>query len=222
MPPVKMRGDGRMAKNPKKTLLRLLSYLKKYTGVLSLVLMCIFMTAIASIAGSRALGTLVDDHILPMVAAGSTDFGPLVAYLARIAGVFVLGMVASFLQNYLMVGVTQGVQKTIRDETFTKMQKLPLRYFDANTAGNIMSRFTSDIDTMRQMISQSLPQSVSSVVTMVTIFIAMLAESWILTIVTMTPSWALCSSPNTWQARPESISSASRSLWVPSMAILRK
>ena len=186
MPPVKMRGDGRMAKNPKKTLLRLLSYLKKYTGVLSLVLMCIFMTAIASIAGSRALGTLVDDHILPMVAAGSTDFGPLVAYLARIAGVFVLGMVASFLQNYLMVGVTQGVQKTIRDETFTKMQKLPLRYFDANTAGNIMSRFTSDIDTMRQMISQSLPQSVSSVVTMVTIFIAMLAESWILTIVTMT------------------------------------
>ena len=186
MPPVKMRGDGRMAKNPKKTLLRLLSYLKKYTGVLSLVLMCIFMTAIASIAGSRALGTLVDDYILPMVAAGSTDFGPLVAYLARIAGVFVLGMVASFLQNYLMVGVTQGVQKTIRDETFTKMQKLPLRYFDANTAGNIMSRFTSDIDTMRQMISQSLPQSVSSVVTMVTIFIAMLAESWILTIVTMT------------------------------------
>ena len=186
MPPVKMRGDGRMAKNPKKTLLRLIRYLKKYIPVLTIVLLCIFMTALASIAGSRALGTLVDDHILPMVASGSTDFAPLVGFLVRIAGVFGLGMVASFLQNYLMVGVTQGVQKTIRDETFTKMQTLPLRYFDSNTTGNIMSRFTSDIDTMRQMISQSLPQSVSSIVTMVTIFVAMLAESWILTIVTMT------------------------------------
>ena len=186
MPPVRMRGDGRMARNPKKTLLRLLSYLKKYIPVLIFVVLCILMTALASVASSRALGTLVDDYILPMVAGGSTDFGPLVGFLVRIAGIFLLGMIASFLQSYLMVGVTQGVQKTIRDETFTKMQSLPLRYFDSNTAGNIMSRFTSDIDTMRQMLSQSLPQSVSSVVTMVTIFVAMLAESWILTLVTMT------------------------------------
>ena len=112
MPPVKMRGDGRMAKNPKKTLLRLIRYLKKYIPVLTIVLLCIFMTALASIAGSRALGTLVDDHILPMVASGSTDFAPLVGFLVRIAGVFGLGMVASFLQNYLMVGVTQGVLMT--------------------------------------------------------------------------------------------------------------
>ena len=120
-----------------------------------------------------------------MVAEGSTDFSPLTTFILQIAGIFVIGMIASFLQSYLMVGVTQGVQKTIRDEMFAKMQRLPLRYFDSNTAGNLMSRYTSDIDTMRQMISQSLPQSVSSIVTLVTIFVAMILESWILTIVTM-------------------------------------
>ena len=185
MPPVKMRGDGRMAKDPKKTLLRLLSYLKKHIPILTLVLLCIFLSAFASITGSRALGILVDQYILPMVASGSGDFGPLMGFIGKIACIFVLGMFATFLQSYLMVGVTQGVQKTIRDETFTRMQTLPLRYFDSNTAGNIMSRYTSDIDTLRQMISQSLPQSVSSIVTLITVFAAMLVESWILTIVSM-------------------------------------
>jgi len=185
MPPVKMRGDGRMAKDPKKTLLRLISYLKKYIPVLCIVLLCIFLTAFASITGSTALGDLVDNFILPMVAEGSTDFAPLTQFITKIACIFVVGMFASFFQSFLMVGVTQGVQKTIRDETFTKMQKLPLRYFDSNTAGNIMSRYTSDIDTMRQMISQSLPQAVSSIVTLITVFTAMILESWILTIVSM-------------------------------------
>ena len=185
MPPVKMRGDGRMAKNPKNTLLRLLSYLKHYSGVLVVVVVCIFLAAFAQTTGSTALGNLVDDYILPMVAAGSTDFAPVMAFLVRIACIFVLGMIASFFQSYLMVGVTQGIQKNIRDEMFTKMQTLPLRYFDTNTAGNIMSRYTSDIDTLRQMISQSIPQAVSSVITLAVVFIAMVRESWILTIVTM-------------------------------------
>ncbi|MBQ8835170.1 MAG: ABC transporter ATP-binding protein [Oscillospiraceae bacterium] len=180
-----MRGDGRMAKDPKKTLLRLLSYLKNYAPTLVVVLLCILATAYASITGSKALGNLVDDFILPMVASGSTDFAPLAQFIIKIACIFVVGMVASFFQSYLMVGVTQGIQKTIRDEMFTKMQSLPLRYFDTNTAGNIMSRYTSDIDTLRQMISQSIPQAVSSVVTLVAVFIAMITESWILTIVTM-------------------------------------
>ena len=185
MPPVKMRGDGRMAKDPKKTLLRLLSYLKHYWPTLLIVLGCILASAIVSIIGSTALGDLVDDFILPMVATGSTDFGPLNAFGFRIGCVFVVGIFASFFQSFLMVGVTQGIQKTVRDETFRKMQKLPLRYFDTNTAGNIMSRYTSDIDTLRQMISQSIPQTVSSVITLVVIFCAMVAESWILTIVSM-------------------------------------
>ena len=185
MPPARMSGDGRMAKDPRKTLLRLLSYLKHYWPTLLIVLGCILATAIVSIVGSTALGDLVDDFILPMVASGSTDFGPLNAFGIRIACVFVVGIFASFFQSYLMVGVTQGIQKKVRDEMFRKMQTLPLRYFDTNTAGNIMSRYTSDIDTLRQMISQSIPQTVSSVITLVVILIAMIAESWILTIVSM-------------------------------------
>ena len=185
MPPVRMRGDGRMAKDPKTTLLRLLSYLKKYLPTLLIVMLCIFMTAFTQAKSSTALGTLVDDYILPMVASGSTDFAPIFSFLLKLAGIFVIGLLASFLQSWLMVGVTQGIQKTVRDELFTKMQTLPLRYFDTNTAGNIMSRYTSDIDTLRQMVSQSIPQAVSSIVTLVVILIAMIGESWILTLVSM-------------------------------------
>ncbi|MBQ3192478.1 MAG: ABC transporter ATP-binding protein [Oscillospiraceae bacterium] len=185
MPPAKMRGDGRKAKDPKKTFLRLLGYLKKYWPVLLIVMGCVLASAVAQITGSTALGDLVDTFILPMVAEGSTDFAPLTRFIIKIGCVFVVGIFASFFQSYLMVGVTQGIQKTVRDEMFRKMQTLPLRYFDTNTAGNIMSRYTSDIDTLRQMISQSIPQAVSSVVTLVVVFAAMVAESWILTIVTM-------------------------------------
>ena len=185
MPPVRMSGDGRMAKDPKKTILRLLSYLMHYKVTLIIVVACIFMTAFAQTTGSTALGKLVDRFILPMVESGSADFAPVWSFMVRIACVFVLGMVASFFQSYLMVGVTQGIQKRIRDDMFKKLQSLPLRYFDSNTAGNIMSRFSSDIDTLRQMISQSIPQAVSAVVTLLVVFITMLTTSWILTIVTM-------------------------------------
>ena len=183
MPPVKMRGDGRKAKNAKKTLLRLLGYLKKYAPVLVIVLVCIFLTSFAQTMGSRSLGTLVDDYILPMVASGSQDFGPLAGYLGKIAVIFSLGIVSSFLYNYLMVGVSQGTQKVIRDEMFEKMQRLPLRYFDSNTAGNIMSRYTSDIDTLRQMVSQSIPQCVSSIITLVVVTWSLIDTSWVLFIV---------------------------------------
>ena len=185
MPPVRMRGDGRMAKDPKKTLLRLLGYLKHYWVTLVIVLLCILVTAYTQSRSSTALGKLVDDFILPMVESGSADFAPLFDFIVQLACIFLAGMAASFFQSFLMVGVTQGIQKRIRDELFTGMQKLPLRYFDSNTAGNIMSRYTSDIDTLRQMISQSIPQAISSVITLVVLFITMLDTSWMLTIVTM-------------------------------------
>ncbi len=185
MPPVRMRGDGRKAKDPKKTLGRLLKYLLQYKLRLVLVIACIFTTALVQSRSSTALGQLVDKYILPMVESGSTDFAPVWNFLIKLACIFVVGMIASFLQSYLMVGVTQGIQKTVRDDTFRKMQTLPIRYFDTNTAGNIMSRYTSDIDTLRQMISQSIPQAFSAVVTLVVIFITMLTESWILTLVTL-------------------------------------
>ena len=134
-------------------------------------------------AGSRSLGTLVDSYILPMVRDGSTDFSSLWGYLSKLACIFAVGMISSFLFMFLMVKVSQGTQKHIRDEMFAHMQTLPLRYFDTNTAGNIMSRYTSDIDTLRQMISQSIPQCASSMETIVVVFVGMLQTSWVLTIV---------------------------------------
>ena len=183
MPPVRMRGDGRKAKSPKKTMMRLLGYMKKYTPVLVAVLVCIILSALAQTMGSRSLGTLVDDYILPMVASGSEDFGPMAAYLLKIAAIFGVGILAAFFMNYLLVDVTQGMQKTIRDEMFVKMQRLPLRYFDSNTAGNIMSRYTSDTDTLRQMVSQAIPQCVSSVITLVVVTWNLIDTSWLLFIV---------------------------------------
>ena len=183
MPPVKMRGDGRKAKNPRKTLARLLGYMKPYAPTLCVVLVCIAANAIAQTVSSKSLGTLVDSYILPMVEAGSHDFSPLLRYLIQIACIFAVGMISSFLYQFLMVKVSQGTQKRIRDEMFTNMQRLPLRYFDTNTAGNIMSRYTSDIDTLQQMISQSIPQCVSSVITIVVVFTGMVTTSWMLTIV---------------------------------------
>ncbi len=185
MPPVKMRGDGRKAKNPAKTFFRILSYMKAYIPNLIAVLVCILVAAVVQIISSENVGTLVDDYITPMIAAGSGDFGPILRYLIQLACIFLVGMLASFLQQYLMVPVAQGTQKRVRDEMFTKMQKLPLRYFDTNTAGNIMSRYTSDIDTLRQMVSQSIPQCISSVITVVAILIAMFLNSWVLTLVTL-------------------------------------
>ena len=184
MPPMRPpKGAMKKAKDPKRTLFRLLSYLKKYIPTLLIVVVCIVLTAIAQTTGSTALGQLVDNFILPMVAEGSTDFQPVWDFIVQVACIFVVGIVGSFLQSYLMVGVTQGIQKTVRDEMFSKMQKLPIRYFDSNTAGNIMSRYTSDIDTLRQMVSQSIPQTFSSIVTLIVVFTSMLRASWILTIV---------------------------------------
>ena len=185
MPPAKMRGDGRKARNPGKTLQRLLGYMLKHWPILLLVFVCIFVNAIASSQGSVALGRLVDDFILPMVAVGSSDFAPVVVFLVELAGIYVIGIIASFLLNFLMVGVTQGIQKKIRDDMFAKMQTLPLRFFDSHAAGDIMSRYTSDIDTMRQMISQSIPQTVSSLTTLGVLLYRMLTTSWILTCVCM-------------------------------------
>ena len=176
---------GRKAKNPKKTFFRLLSYLKYYWFTLALVMLCIVAVALTQSRSATALGSLVDGFILPMVQEGSSDFAPLWNFLLRLACIFGVGLICSFLQSYLMVGVTQGIQKTIRDEMFTKMQRLPIRYFDSNAAGNIMSRYTGDIDTLRQMISQSIPQAISSVVTLVVLFVTMLMTSWMLTIVSM-------------------------------------
>ncbi len=183
MPPVRMRGNGRKARNPKKTLARLLGYMKKYIPVLVIVLICIVVTSYAQVRMSTALGDLVDDYIEPMIAQGSTDFSGLARFLLRVAAVLASGIFCAWLYNFLMVSVAQGTQKVIRDEMFTKMQRLPLRYFDSNTAGNIMSRYTSDIDTLRQMVSASIPQCAASIVSLVVISVNLIRTSWVLCIV---------------------------------------
>ena len=183
MPPVKMRGDGRKAKDPKKTISRLLGYLGKYRRTLMVVVVCIVLSAVAQAASASSLGTLVDGYITPLLAQAQPDYQPLIRFLIMMAGIYLVGMTASFLYNFLMVRVGQGVQKTIRDEMFTHMQTLPIRFFDTHPAGDVMSRYTSDIDTLRQMLSQAIPQCISSVATLVVVFAAMLITSPILTVV---------------------------------------
>ena len=186
MPPhPRMRGDGRKAKDPKKTFFRLLKYLLQYKFHVLLVLLCIFAHALVQSRSAVMLGKLVDDYILPMVASGSQDFGPIIKFLLQMVLIFLVGIASTFLQSFLMVPVTQGIQKQIRDDLFRKMQTLPLRYFDSNTAGDIMSRYTGDIDTLRQMISMSIPQTISAAVTLVVLFVTMVSTSWMLTLVSM-------------------------------------
>ena len=183
MPPIRMKGDGRKAKNPKKTLARLFGYLKPYRFAMVLVVICILLSSLATALSSYSLDPLINDYIAPLKGVENPDFAPLIRFLASMAGIYLLGIVSSFLYNFLMVKVGQGTQKKIRDAMFSHMQRLPIRYFDTHPAGDIMSRYTSDIDTLRQMISQALPNCISSLATMISVFVLMVKSSWILTVV---------------------------------------
>ena len=183
MPPHPPMKGPRKAKDPKKTIARLLSYLKKYRTTMIIVVICIVLSAGAMALSAASLGTLVDDYITPLLSQAEPDFGPLLKFLCVMAFIYVVGIASSFLYNYLMVEVGQGTQKVIRDEMFAHMQKLPIRYFDTHPTGDIMSRYTSDIDTLRMMLSQSVPQCISSIATLVLVFAAMLFTSPILTVI---------------------------------------
>ena len=181
MPPIRMKGDGRKAKDPKKTLLRLLGYMKPYRGTMALVVICILIGSLATALSSYSLDPLINNYIKPLTDQENPDFWPLIKFLIGMAIVYILGIVSSFLYNYLMVRVGQGTQKTIRDDMFRHMQRLPIRYFDSHPAGDVMSRYTSDIDTLRQMITQALPNCISSLATILTVFALMIKASPILT-----------------------------------------
>ncbi len=183
MAKVQMKGDGKMASNPKKTLGRLLTYLRNYKFTLLTVVICIALSAVATVAGSKSLEYVVDEYVVPLLGMEAPDYSPLGRFILTMACIFTAGIVSSFLSNFLMVKVAQGVQKDIRDQLFSNMQRLPIRYFDTHSHGDLMSRYTNDIDTLRQMISQSIPQCISSVVTIVTVFATMLITSPILTAV---------------------------------------
>ncbi|MBR0026395.1 MAG: ABC transporter ATP-binding protein [Clostridia bacterium] len=149
------------------------------------VCFCILLSAIANVAGSMFIKSLIDDYIAPMVSTGSTDFAPLLRAILTMACVYLVGMLSSYLYNRLMVTIAQGVLKTIRDDMFSHMQTLPIRYFDTHPYGDVMSHYTNDTTTLRQMISQSIPQLFNSFITIVTVFIAMLSSSVWLTLIVL-------------------------------------
>lgn len=167
--------------NPQ-TVKRLLSYMKPYKKTLILVAICILFSAIASAASSMFLQTLIDSYIVPMLGMDEPVFTGLLHALITLGAVYLIGTAASWIYNRQMVTVAQGTLKTIRDEMFSKMQKLPIRYFDTHTHGDIMSLYTNDTDTLRQMIAQSMAQLVSSVFTIVAVFFCMLYISVWLTL----------------------------------------
>ncbi len=172
-------------KNPGKILKRIFSMIfEKYSIHVIVVLICVFLNTYASIQGTLFTKTLIDDYIAPMLLKSSPDFAPLLSAIIRIAIIYLLGVGASFLQQKLMIYVAQGTLLRIREKIFSSMEKLPIKYFDTHSHGDIMSIYTNDVDTLRQLISQSLVQLVSSVVTICWTFVTMVMLSVPLTIVT--------------------------------------
>ncbi|MGN0422034.1 MAG: ABC transporter ATP-binding protein [Lachnospiraceae bacterium] len=165
------------------TLAKILSYMKEYRGRLVVVVVCILLSSIASAASSLFLQTLIDDHIIPMLSMDTPVFRGLTHALITIGLVYVVGIISTLIYNRWMVTIAQGTLKKIRDEMFEKMQWLPIRYFDTHTHGEIMSLYTNDTDTLRQLIAQSMAQLISSIFTIVTVFVSMLYISIPLTLV---------------------------------------
>jgi P4 family phage/plasmid primase-like protien len=166
-----------------KTLRRLLSYMKDYKGQLIFVVVCILLSAIASAASALFLQSLIDDYIAPLLTSSAPVFTQLLNVLVVIGAVYLIGVLATLFYNRVMVTIAQGTLKKIRDEMFEKMHRLPIRAFDTRTHGDIMSLYTNDTDTLRQMIAQSMAQLISSVFTIVAVFVCMLYVSFYLTLV---------------------------------------
>lgn len=168
------------------TLKRLMGIiLKRYAWQCALVVVCIIVAAITQVRGSLFLQTLIDDYIVPTLGAANPSFAPLASALLGMAGIYAVGIVCAFLYNRIMVYVSQGTLRNLRDEVFTHMESLPIRYFDTHAHGDIMSIYTNDIDTLRQFISQSLPQIFSSGITVISVFVSMVLLSIPLTLVTL-------------------------------------
>ena len=156
-----------------------------HRGTLIVVMISILVTVFTNVANSMFLSTLIDDYITPMLATGSRDFSGLDRALATMMGIYAAGILAAFTFRRLMVNITQGTLNTIRGDMFAHMQRLPIRYFDTHSHGSIMSRYTNDTDTLRQMISESIPQIFSASITIVAVFCAMVYTSVPLTIFTL-------------------------------------
>ncbi len=185
---MKMPPKGGMPKNggmsiDKNVIKRLLGYMKPFRGQMVLVIISIIVSSIASVASSLFIKTLIDSYILPLVGVDNPDFSGLITALGGMAALFIAGIICTLVYNRLMANVSQGMLKNIRDEMFSHMQTLPISYFDTHTHGDVMSYYTNDTDALRQMISQTIPQVVSSLITIVMVFCSMLSLSIWLTLV---------------------------------------
>ena len=177
---------GHKVENPGKLLGRVMAYVgKKYKFHLIVVVIGIFVSVLANVQGTMFMKTMIDDYIVPLVQADTPDFGPFGMAILRVAAFYLIGVVFAYLYNRLMIYVTQGTLRDLRNDMFAKMESLPIKYFDTHSHGDIMSVYTNDIDTLRQMISQSIPQMLSSLITIVSVFISMLILNVPLTLVTV-------------------------------------
>ena len=173
-------------KNQGKVIKRLLSYMDLPNRIrLAIVLVCILVSALAGVMCSMFLETLIDDYITPLLQMENPVFTGLLRALGTMALIYLAGVVTTFTYNWLMVNVSQGILKDIRDDLFSRMQHLPIKYFDTHTHGDIMSRYTNDTDTLRMLISQSIPQLFNTVITLVSVFIAMVSTSIPLTVLVL-------------------------------------
>ena len=173
-------------KNPGKIFARIMKYvLKNYTPHCIVAVVSIFISVLANVQGTLFTKTLIDSYILPMLKASDPDFAPLLHAMMRVAVFYLIGILAAFAQNRVMIYVTQGTLRNLRNDLFSHMEKLPIQYFDTHSHGDIMSIYTNDIDTLRQMISQSIPQVLNSAVTIVSVFVSMLILNIPLTITTL-------------------------------------
>ena len=180
------KGPRPKVENPGRLFMRLLAYImKNYAVHCILVVICIFITVLASVQGTWFMQTLIDGYILPLIGQADPDFSGLLHAIMRVAVFYLIGAIASYIYTRIMVNVSQGTLKNLRDDMFTHMEELPIRYFDTHYHGDIMSTYTNDIDTLRQMISQSMPQFLNSIITIVSVFVSMLLLNVPLTIVTL-------------------------------------
>lgn len=173
-------------KNPGKLFARLMGFIfKKYLPACIIVVICIFVSVLANVQGTMFTKNLIDDYIVPLLKTGSPDYGPLLAAMGRVAIFYGIGVISTFAYSKIMIYVSQGTIKNLRVKLFSHMQDLPIRYFDSHAHGDIMSIYTNDIDTLRQLISQSLPQILNSAITVVSVFVSMVILNIPLTILTI-------------------------------------
>ena len=181
------RGQMSPVKKVKKgTFTRVVKYMfQDYMPQMILVVACIFISVFCMLQGTLFQKTLIDSYILPMLKSGSTDFTPLASAILKLIGILSVGILASFLYNRIMVTVSQGTMEKMREEIFSHMETLPIRYFDTHSHGDIMSVYTNDVDTMRQVISQTIPNVISSSITIISSFVSMILLSIPLTLVSL-------------------------------------